>query len=98
MGGHEVNLDALWTAEFQVRGGWTNGGGVVVENGGIFGGDRDYWYAGRLLLNQDEESISGHLKVGHYHGDRAAAFGDGGPLFSLEVQGAGAFPAANPRG
>jgi len=89
-----VSLDVLWTAEFQVRGGWTNGGVVVVENGRIFGGDRDYWYAGRLSLNQDEESISGHLKVVHYHGDRAAAFGDVGPVFSLEIQGTVLSPTA----
>src|SRR2546425_11162421 len=94
MGGHEENRDALWTAEFQVRGGWTNGGGVVVENGGIFGGGRQYWYAGRLSLNQDGESISGHLKVVHYHGERAGAFGDARPVFSLEIQGAGLLPTA----
>ena len=89
-----MTLDALWTAEFQVRGGWTNGGVVVMENGRVFGGDRQYWYAGRLSLNQDGESISGHLKVVHYHGDRTAAFGDAGPVFSLEMQGTVLSPTA----
>jgi len=89
-----VALDALWTAEFQVTGGWTNGGVVVLERGRLFGGDGQYYYAGRLSLNPDGTSVSGHLKVVHYHGDRTTAFGDAGPVFSLDVQGTVLSPAA----
>ena len=90
-----MTLDALWTAEFQVRGGWTNGGVVVLENGRLFGGDGQYYYAGRLSLSHDDEqSLSGHLKVVHYHGDRTTAFGDAGPMFSLDVQGTVLSPKA----
>ena len=88
-------LDALWTAEFQVVGGWTNGGVVVLEKGRIFGGDGQYYYLGRLSLNpQDETSVAGHLKVVHYHGERMTAFGDAGPVFSLEIQGTVLSPTA----
>ena len=43
-----MGLDALWTAEFQVVGGWTNGGVVILEKGRLFGGDGQYYYVGRL--------------------------------------------------
>ena len=85
--GTNVALDALWTAEFQVTGGWTNGGVVILENGRLFGGDGQYYYAGRLSLDPDSKSVSGHVKVVHYHGDRTTAFGDAGPEFSLDLQG-----------
>ena len=88
-----MSLDALWTAEFQVVSGWTNGGVVVLEKGRLFGGDGQYYYAGRLSLNpQDKTSLSGHLKVVHYHGERTTAFGDVGPAFNLEIQGDPAVP------
>jgi len=90
-----VSLDVLWTAEFQVVSGWTNGGVVVLEKGRLFGGDGQYYYAGRLALNpQDGTSLSGHLKVVHYHGERTTAFGDVGPAFNLEIQGTLLSPTA----
>jgi len=90
-----VGLDALWTAEFQVVGGWTNGGVVILEKGGLFGGDGQYYYVGRLALNpQDKTSLSGHLKVVHYHGERTTAFGDAGPVFNLDVQATMLSPTA----
>lgn len=88
-------LDALWTAEFQVVGGWTNGGVVVLQHGQLFGGDGQYYYAGRLSLSpEDGRSVSGHLKVVHYHGDRTTAFGDARPAFSLDLQGTVLSPTA----
>ena len=90
-----MSLDVLWTAEFQVVSGWTNGGVVVLEKGRLFGGDGQYYYAGRPSLNpQDKTSLSGHLKVVHYHGERTTAFGDVGPAFNLEIQGTLLSPTA----
>ena len=90
-----MGLDALWTAEFQVVGGWTNGGVVILEKGGLFGGDGQYYYVGRLALNpQDRTSLSGHLKIVHYHGERTTAFGDAGPVFNLDIQATMLSPTA----
>jgi hypothetical protein len=90
-----VGLDALWTAEFQVVGGWTNGGVVILEKGRLFGGDGQYYYVGRLSLSpHDGTSLSGHLKVVHYHGERTTAFGDAGPVFNLEIQATMLSPTA----
>lgn len=67
-------LEALWTIEFEVAGGWQNGGVLVFETGRIFGGDSQYYYLG--TFNASGGSVTAELRVTHYHGPPGTAWGD----------------------
>ena len=65
-------VEGLWTVEFQVEGGWTNGGVVVLNAGRLFGGDSQYYYLGTYAITG--ETLQGELQVRHYHGEEITAF------------------------
>jgi hypothetical protein len=78
-------LEALWTVEFEVAGGWENGGVLVFETGRIFGGDSQYYYLGTFFAS--EGSVTAELRVTHYHGPPQTAWGDAARDFQVTAQG-----------
>lgn len=81
-----MSVEALWTAQFEVAGGWVNGGVVVLETGRIFGGDSQFYYLG--TYNLAGSTVTGQVRSRHYHGERNTAWGDNADIVDLTVQGA----------
>ena len=78
-------LEALWTVEFEVAGGWHNGGVLVFETQRVFGGDSQYYYLGTFFVGRG--SINVELRVTHYHGERQTAWGDAATDFQVHANG-----------
>lgn len=70
-----MSVEALWTVEIpDAKGGWINGGVVVLETGRIFGGDSFYYFLGSYDVCGG--SVSGTLNVTHYNGPQSTTWGD----------------------
>jgi hypothetical protein len=66
----QMTIEALWTVEIpDVKGGWINGGVVVLETGRIFGGDSFYYFLGNYDVSGG--NVSGTLNVTHYNGPQS---------------------------
>jgi hypothetical protein len=78
-------LDALWTVEFDVQGGLTNGGVIVLKNGQIFGGDNSRYYVGTFTAAASR--LQGQLRIAWYSGSRQTAWGDEAAVVEAKVTG-----------
>jgi T3SS negative regulator,GrlR len=79
-----MSEEALWTIEFEVGQRWTNGGVVVLETGRLYGGDSQYYYVGKYDYAQPTVA---EVRVTHYHGPLATAWGDAAPTFNVVLRG-----------
>jgi hypothetical protein len=77
-------LEGLWTVEFEVAGGWQNGGVLVFETGRLFGGDSNYYYLGTFGVAG--EVITAELTSTHYQGPVGDAWGDAATELKVHAQ------------
>jgi hypothetical protein len=82
-----ASVEALWTAEFDTVAGWRNGGVIVLETNRAFGGDGQYYYVGKYLLNPAKGELTGELTVTHYTGQALTAWGDATPKLNVTLWG-----------
>ena len=84
-----ISLEALWTIEFEVVTGWTNGGAVVLETNRVFGGDSEYYYLGTFnaSLSDSATKFTAEVRVKHYHGEARDAFGGNETDFTVKLEG-----------
>jgi hypothetical protein len=80
-----MTLDALWTVDFEVRGGSVNGGVVVLKTGHILGGDSSRYYVG--TFKEDGKKLEGQLRIAWYSGARETAWGDEAAVVEAQVVG-----------
>ena len=93
-GGYPVeSYEALWAVYFgdisdpsRLDPGRTNAGVAVLETQRIFGGDSQYYYIGKYVVEKNE--ITATVTITHFNGEGWSAFG--GPLkgsLRLRLQG-----------
>jgi hypothetical protein len=80
-----MTLDALWTVEFQVRGGSVNGGVVVLKAGHVLGGDSSHYYVG--TFKEEGKQLDGRVRIAWYSGVRGTAWGDEAAVVDAKVTG-----------
>lgn len=80
-----MSLEALWTAQFQTVSGWANGGVVVLETNRVFGGDSQYHYLGSFEV--EKSKITATIRVTHYFGNVATAWGTDEKQFTVHLEG-----------
>jgi hypothetical protein len=80
-------LDALWTVDFEVRGGSVNGGVVVLKTGHILGGDSSRYYVG--TFKEDGKKLEGQLRIAWYSGARETVWGDDASAIDVRLMGEG---------
>lgn len=68
-----LELEALWSAEFQTNNGYAGAGVVVFESGRIYGGDASYYYLGSFQVK--DGVVTADIDVVHYSGPLNNVFG-----------------------
>ena len=79
-----MNVEAIWSINFNSSKGDCRGGVIAFKNGRIYGGDVSYYYIGDYSASPDYINCS--LKVTHYFGERCPVFG-ARQEFTIELHG-----------